>query len=481
MVNKFTLLNKLKPYVGTLKIVKYDQGTNDIIKELLKSHQEQTAEYDKIYPYFIGRNLRETAGNIFNFLKRNVKYNIEPGSKQTLKSPSSILAQGYGDCKQYSQFIGGILDAIKRNKGGLDWCYRFASYNPEKQIQHVFVVAKDNAGRVIWIDPVLKALDQRKEYTFKKDKKPNSMALYRISGTDEIGKINLKKLSLKNISKVAKKVVKPVAKVVKVATSVTPAGAGLNLAKGGLKKLAKGAIKKVAKKGAIKATAKKVAKSALAKTTKGSLAKVVIKVGTVPSRNAFLTLVKANKAGIATKLGASLSTVQSDLKQAWEQLGGKYNTLASTILKGSKETISGVDNSYFISGIGAVNIAKTYTTALPVIKKLENILKSVGIDVDSIVEKGSDEALKQVAESVAVDQQGEIVDNPNTPSTETTNQPIIEPNAEQQTAEAVESTVIAQGDKAVVDIKSQSGGDYTKFIIPAVALGALYYFSKKKR
>jgi hypothetical protein len=481
MVSKVTLLQKLKPYVGSLKIVKYDQGTNDIIKELLKSHQEQTSEYDKIYPYFVGKNVRETAQNIFDFLKRNVKYNIEPGSKQTLKSPSSILAQGYGDCKQYAQFAGGVLDAIKRNINGADWCYRFASYNPEKQIQHVFVVVKDKSGKMIWIDPVLKALDQRKDYTFKIDKKPNSMALYKISGTDEIGKISLKKLSLKNIAKVAKKVAKPLGKALKVATSLTPAGAGLNLAKGGLKKLAKGAIKKVAKKVTAKGAIKKLAKGAIKKATKGGLAKVVIKVGTVPSRNAFLTLVKANKAGLATKLGASLSTVQTDLKQAWESLGGKYNTLASTILKGSKESISGVDSYYYVSGIGAVDISKTYTTALPVIKKLENILKSVGIDVDSIVEKGSDEALKQVSESVAVNQGGEIVDNPNTPSTETTNQPVIEPNAQQQTAEAVESTVIPQGDTAVVDIKSQSGGGYTKFIIPAVALGALYYFSKKKR
>jgi hypothetical protein len=479
MVSKVELLQKLKPYVGTLKIVKYDQGTNDIIKELLQSHKEQASEYDKIYPYFIGKNLKETARNIFNFLKRNVRYSIEPGSKQTLKSPSSILAQGYGDCKQYSQFIGGILDAIKRNKGGLDWCYRFASYNPENQIQHVFVVAKDNSGHVIWIDPVLSKLDERKKYTFKKDKTP-SMALYKISGTEEIGKISLKKLSLKNIAKVAKKVAKPLSKVVKVATSITPAGAGLNLAKGGLKKLAKGAIKKVVKKATAKGAIKKVAKSALAKATKGSLAKVVIKVGTVPSRNAFLTLVKANKAGIATKLGASLSTVQNDLKQVWESLGGKYNTLASTILKGSKESISGVDNSYYISGIGAVDISKTYTTALPVIKKLENILKSVGIDVDSIVEKGSDEALKQVADSVAVTPQGDVVDNPATPSTESSNQPVIEPNPAQQTTEAVESVVTANGDTATVAIQSEAGGSYNKFIIPAVALGALYFLTKKR-
>jgi len=476
MVDKRLLLTKLKPYVGSLKIVKYSQGTGDIIKELLQAHKDEAKEYDKIYPYFIGRNVKETCRNIYNFLKQNVRYDIEPSSKQTLKSPSSIIAQGYGDCKQYSQFIGGILGAMQRNRGGANWFYRFASYNDQKIIQHVFVVAIDKEGKEIWIDPVLPKFDERKKFNYKIDKKP-SMALYRISGTDDIGKISLKKLSLKNITKVVKKVAKPIAKVVKVvakgAAAATPAGAAALLAKGGLKKAAKGIIKKVAQKGAIKAAAK----GALAKASKGSLTKVIVKVGSTPSRNAFLALVASNKAGLATKLGAALSSVRTGLKPQWESLGGKYNTLASTILKGSKVAISGVDNSYYSNAIGAINISKVYTTALPVLKKLQPILESVGINVDSLVEKGTNEAIKTVADNVAVTDENKIVDINKEPDVTTI--PSIEPTQDNEPVQKVDTTVDTSGKTATVNIQPEASG-YQKYILPAAAAYALFFLLKKK-
>ena len=480
MIDKRLLLTKLKPYVGSLKIVTYSQGTGDIIKELLQAHKDEAKEYDKIYPYFIGKNVRETCRNIFNFLKQNVRYDIEPSSKQTLKSPSSIIAQGYGDCKQYSQFIGGILGAMERNRGGAEWCYRFASYNDQKIIQHVFVVAKDKKGKEIWIDPVLPRFDQRKKYNYKIDKKP-SMALYRISGTNDIGKISLKKLSLKNITKAVKKVGKPIAKVVKVvakgAMVTNPAGAAALLAKGGLKKAGKAAIKKIAKKGVAKAAIKKAAKGALAKATKGSLTKVIVKVGTTPSRNAFLALVAANKAGLATKLGAALSSLQGGLKPQWESLGGKYNTLASTILKGSKVAISGTDNRYYSDSIGVVDISKVYTTALPVLKKLQPILLSVGIDVDSLLEKGTNEAIQTVADNVVVTDQNEIADINKAP--DVTSIPSIEPTADDAPVQEVDTTVDTTGKTATVNIQSGASG-YQKFIIPAAAAAALYFLIKKR-
>jgi hypothetical protein len=180
MLSGKELLQKLPIYNGNIGILKYDQSTDDIITNLLNVHNEYKKDYDKIYPYFLGNSLYDTCNNIFNFLKRNVLYKIEPSTKQTLKSPSAIIAQGYGDCKQYSQFAGGILDAISRNKKNINWCYRFSSYNDNKELQHVFIVAKDNSGKEIWIDPVLETFNKKKKYTYKVDKKP--MALYKISG-----------------------------------------------------------------------------------------------------------------------------------------------------------------------------------------------------------------------------------------------------------------------------------------------------------
>jgi hypothetical protein len=472
MVDRGLLLKKLNPYVGNMQIVKYDQGTQDIIAELLKSHADQAKEYDKIYSYFVGRNVRQTAKNIFDYLKHNVKYNIEPASRQTLKSPSAIIAQGNqgSDCKGYAQFAGGILDAIKRNINGADWCYRFASYNNKKMIQHVFVVVKDKNGKEIWIDPVLDQFDVHKPYNYKQDKTPN-MALYRISGMDQVGKISLKKLSLKNVGKAVKSVAKVAKAVVKVATSATPAGAAKNLIKAG--------VKKAIKKGAAKAAVKTAAKAAIKKAANGGLKKIVVKVATAASRNAFLTIVKANKDGIATKLGAAMARNEQQIKDIWQGLGGKYNVLQSTILAGSRNAISGVSNPFYVNGIGAIDPSKVYLAALPVINKFNDVLKDVGVDVDQLLTKGSQEAVTQVDGALAVDQNNNLVDNPTTPSTEVSQVPVIEPNKDQQTVENVETTVQAKGDTAVVDLQSGSG-DYKKFIIPAVALAAIYFITKKK-
>lgn len=467
MVNKNVLLQKLKPYVGSLKIVKYDQGTNDIIKELLKSHEEQASEYDKIYPYFIGKNVKQTAQNIFDFLKRNVKYNIEPGSKQTLKSPSSIIAQGYGDCKQYAQFIGGILGAMQRNRNGADWVYRFASYNPDNQIQHVFVVVKDDKGNNIWIDPVLNTLNERKKYTFKIDKKPKeNMALYKISGMDnQVGKFSWKQaFSLKNIVNTVKKVAVPVASLVLPGVLNKVGGKILEKIDGS------GKIANIIDK--VKDNAPQLTKVVEAVNKVASVENIVVNVDKTVARNAFLTLVSSNKSGLATKLGASMSQIGPALQSYWIDLGGDYNTLQSTILSGSRNAISGVDKNFYSKRIGATISAESiYATALPVIEVLKPILEAVGVDVNSLVKTGTDEAVTQVANNI-------ITTNQTPPSVE--KQPVIEKMPGGQTIEAVKADVKTTDGTASLNIGAESGSGYSKFVLPAVALGALYLLTKKK-
>jgi len=211
MVDKSVIVGKLSPYLGKKKVIVYNQNTSDIINELIKSHKNNESEYNKIYKYFDDTNVLNIAKKLFNFCKKNIKYTIESGNKQSLRSPGAILINGYGDCKQYSQFIGGVLDAINKNSKPINWCYRFAAYNSNKDIQHVFIVIKYN-NKEYWIDPVLEEFNERKEYNYKIDKK---MSLYQISGVnnDEIGrlkikfpKIKIKDISIKNIKNLGLKI-----------------------------------------------------------------------------------------------------------------------------------------------------------------------------------------------------------------------------------------------------------------------------------
>lgn len=180
-VNK--LLGKLKPFENRTVLVSKFQDSQDIIKEIIKAHAKYSAEYDKISAYFWKGSLNKTCKFIFDYLKKNVEYDIEPDTKQTVKSPSAIIAQGYGDCKHYSLFIAGILDSLRRSGKNINWGYRFANYKLfARTPHHVFVVADPKTKKEIWIDPVLEFFDNQKPYVNAVDKNFKDMALYSISG-----------------------------------------------------------------------------------------------------------------------------------------------------------------------------------------------------------------------------------------------------------------------------------------------------------
>ena len=199
-----TLLNYLPKYQGKEKILKDQQTTDDIINEILKGHNKYADQYKNISSFFIGGTPKKTLNNIWNFLKKEVRYKVEPESKQTIKSPAAIIATGKttgSDCKNYSLFTAGILNDI--NKKGIQkipFCFRFTGYkffdtNP----QHVFIVAYPGTDHEIWCDAVLKEFDYKKPYTIKIDKKP---MLVGISGVGKAPKTFAGKI-LRPVLKVA--------------------------------------------------------------------------------------------------------------------------------------------------------------------------------------------------------------------------------------------------------------------------------------
>jgi len=184
VINKNEILGKLTPFKNYQVIVSHDQTVGEIINGILNTHEKYKKEYDKISEYFIGDNEIETAQNIWNFLKSNVPYYIEDTKNQTLRSPSAIFAMP-GDCKSYSLAANGILDSLNR-KGvfNIPLAYRFASYKENnREPQHVFSVLYPGTNKEIWIDPVLKRFNEKRQPTFYKDKKLK-MALIAMSGVE---------------------------------------------------------------------------------------------------------------------------------------------------------------------------------------------------------------------------------------------------------------------------------------------------------
>ena len=186
-------MGKVSPFLGKKEIVVANQDTVDIIDALIKNHYKYSNEYNKIFRYFDGGNVEETAFNVWNFLKEEFKYNIEPEEMQILRSPAAILASNIVgiDCKGYATFANGVMDAYRRNTGkDFEVYYRFASYDAfDNTPQHVFAVVKDKENE-FWIDPVLEQFDEKKQPYYYKDKKIKKMALVAMSGIQDNSNYN---------------------------------------------------------------------------------------------------------------------------------------------------------------------------------------------------------------------------------------------------------------------------------------------------
>ena len=431
-------MNKRKQILSILgqpffksKLINGWQNTNDIINQIIIQHKENLKDAEKIKHLFCGKDAKSTAYNVFEFLRNEITYKIESGTNQTTKSLKRFVSDGYGDCKHYSNFVNSILNVC-----GYDVVYRFTAYNNKPDFQHVYsYLPKQN----IIIDAVLPEFNKQKEYSKKKDIK--IMSLYKLSGVDEIGKINFKKVT----------------NSIKTAVKDT-----------------KGAVKQVIKD--IPATADKLAQG----TKTISLA--------IP-RNAFLGLVKLNINGFATKLKKLLDAKgEFEGFSFWEKIGGNRTDLKNAVLSGStkKALLSGIDeenetfNELFKGysgetyiGVEPVSTATALASATPVIVIVLETLKKFGInDVEDI--KQVSDTLKNASQTFTEIVGKSPVDVIFKKDADSSNKDaIIKPSDVKETttidARKIVDTIVGQGTnlpKEVISaevVKSQSNFDFMKY------------------
>jgi hypothetical protein len=311
------------------------QSTQDIVRAIQQQHKANRAECKAICSYFDKGSQKETARAIFNFLKSEIQYDREPTSRQTTKTIKRFLSDGKGDCKHYSLFINGILEAC----GYTNAVYRFAGYS-RQGYTHVYSYLPQTDTVV---DAVLSAFDTEKKPIIKKD-----MSLYSLSGVtpdspEEISGVNFTKIT-QNLKKASAKASNVVQKAVKELP---------------------------------KATAK------LADTSKT--------VSLAPARAAFLTLVSLNGLGLASNLKALVAAKGKASLDFWDKLGGEPDKLLKAIDTGAakKALLAGVEeemdsraeifDGYSGDGVGAVGIAATVASATPILLKVKDILGKAGI------------------------------------------------------------------------------------------------------
>lgn len=408
------MFNGITPYKGINTRIRVFQSVGDIMVGILSTHKAYAIDYDKIAPRFDKGTDMQVLRNLYNFLLENTHYKIEPNEKQTLRSPAAIMALGadsrHGlDCKSYSLFIGGVLDALNRRGRKFNWCYRFASYRLYDKIpHHVFVVVNPGTNNEIFVDPVIKPFNTHKPYFYKIDKFPPKMALYSVSGVGRQSRKEKKQAAKQNI------------------------------------------VSKLNKTG-----------------------KVVVKFSppTVAARNAVLLLVKLNAFRLAENLAKAEAMRPGELKRFWEKLGGNWASLKKQINIGGKKHGAQI-------GLDPVVTPTVVATSLPILVKLHEFLKKLGLSEADIKKLGK---LSQDAIKKAIDKKAEtIADTTENNISVEPSETISEANTMPETSPAVDSDYDASGEQdglgGIVDnIKANP--------LPWLAGGAVayYLFSKKRR
>lgn len=146
------------------KKVEYVNGYNNDIQRVLERNfiaARRSVEKNDFYKQFKGRNLKETAANVWNYLKNNVRYKEDGTEEQKIKMPPRLLADGEGDCKSYSLFACAVLSHYAPVN------FRYTSYRNDPTPTHVYCIV-DNKYIV---DAVWHSFNEEKPYTYKYDKK----------------------------------------------------------------------------------------------------------------------------------------------------------------------------------------------------------------------------------------------------------------------------------------------------------------------
>jgi hypothetical protein len=155
------------------KVVISRNGTNAQLQRAIEAAVPLATQQTKqIAKQFKGRNEKETAAKVFNYLKNQVNYKADR-NEQNVQLPSAIMRDKSADCKSYSLFTMGVLNNL-----GIPAKLRYASYANDPTPTHVYVVT--NKGTII--DAVYGKFNAEKPYKFKKDKSISGMNINYISG-----------------------------------------------------------------------------------------------------------------------------------------------------------------------------------------------------------------------------------------------------------------------------------------------------------
>lgn len=152
-----------------------DALTRDIVASILKCYEQSNYQVKDLAPYLDTGEIYSTCKKVWQFIKSNIAYKVDPENVQWVKEPAKTWHDRQCDCKGYAIFIASLLKWL-----GIKGAFRFVSFSEDDpEPTHVYVVVK-NRGKEIILDDVMPRFDKEKKYCFKYDYPMTQ--LYRVSG-----------------------------------------------------------------------------------------------------------------------------------------------------------------------------------------------------------------------------------------------------------------------------------------------------------
>lgn len=162
-----------KPKHGLVKkLLDANGGVEETVKQMMRIVETRYKEVEGAKHLVKGKNVYQTAKNIFDFLFKHIKYNLERG--EILNTPAASYHSGQRmarlnpnntkrfpvDCDDFSIFAASFLKAL-----GLPYAFRIASYDGMR-FSHVYCIVPTKPE--IIIDPVYHTFNREKPYAKQK-------------------------------------------------------------------------------------------------------------------------------------------------------------------------------------------------------------------------------------------------------------------------------------------------------------------------
>lgn len=332
------------------RLEKGDALNQDIITTIEKNFPAGVKQTKQFAGQLKGSSYRDSARNVWNFLKDHITYVKDRQDAQMIKLPSRFIHDGTGDCKSYSLAAASLL----QNLGVPGVRFRYASYGSSPTPTHVYVVASDENGKDIIVDGCWLQFDSEKLPAHKID---HPMKVFTLSGTGigyadagipykgggvggfgmwmQTFVANLKANAYNDIFAQMK--------------SPQEIGVWLTLQQDNAMKHFG-----VHEGGGLLGDIEHLA---------GQIWDAIKLVALAPARAAYRSLLEFNVHGMANSLDEAITKDSNKVKNTWESVGGDFDALKRSVNDGkSKSAIFGFDEG--VQGIGAVdNVMKQLSTA----------------------------------------------------------------------------------------------------------------------